>query len=134
MIEFKEGDEVRLKNGKTGVVRDINPNPDYKADDEYWAELESPFDTWEPLGEIDDPEDIVEVLRTAAELAAVDIPTLSELRDFVQDGLHSAWGNDGIEVNESEREDTNAITFSGTKDGRPFTAQLEVTWVEGNIW
>lgn len=134
MIEFHEGDEVRLKNGKQGVLENINPNENYLEDDEIYAELYS-RDSW---GEVESPEDIVEVVRTAAQRAARTAPSTEEILEEIASSLHSGWGDvfDVYQtqvVNPFER-DPYISVHSTTADGLAlyFEVTLGIVEVDGD--
>lgn len=127
MIEFNDGDEVRLKDGRVGVIYDINPNPRYIQDDEYYAEFEQSNNRWAG-GQVEEAEDVVEVIRTRKQLAERDIPSVDEIANYVSSALHSGWGD--INVYESIVEGDGWVTVYGNRDGLEFSFMVQVTELE----
>lgn len=132
MTTFENGDEVRIitgpKKGTTGFLQEINPNPGYKNDDEYWAEVvQDPYYGWSGT-EVDGPDEI-ELIRKAKDIPPRLLPTHEELRNF------ASWtllrDADGINVDASDPEDENSLIIYGTSSsGRNFSALVTISQIQ----
>lgn len=125
--QFKAGDEVEIReNFFVGILRDINPNPNYKADDETWAEVErSPGN----VRDINGPEDIG-LVREASKVPAKALPTMVQMVDFLQSALLAEHAD--IEINETDRngEPEGEIQVYGiSPSGQPFGARVKVVQI-----
>lgn len=106
--EFKVGDIVRSKKGgRTFELEDVNDNPNWKSDDEYFATGMSEYGTEDVL----DPEDI-ELVMNAAAARDRKLPTAEELADEIGMVLHGGWG-DIVNVDETETEPGGIVLVYG---------------------
>lgn len=114
------GDIVRLKDGRKVTVEDINPNESWYADDEVWAEASDHGGYYNV--EVY-PDDIVEVVMTAAEAANRKLPKVKELVRELELGSFSEFQH--IETEFGSDEGGEAYFTVETNDG--LTVQFTVT-------
>lgn len=130
--KFEAGDLVRhKKTGREGILIEINPNPDYRSDDETWAEIKDPADDSHYLGDVDSPDDL-ELVTKKADIPEKRLPTMEELRDYLSNALHSGWDG-GIRPIETGPEGEDAVEFYGQFDNQRFTAYIkieDITWAD----
>lgn len=125
-INVQVGDEVRLANNKVVVIDHINDNPNYKADDETWAEASSGGgwgNEW-----VDDPADVFEVLRSATELAARRIPDIGQMREALSAAISGIWHDNDMSIIETSYDGDAGIEFYGeSANGLHFAGTVEIT-------
>lgn len=128
------GDEVEVLTGShkgaRGIVTDINPNPNWREDDEVWAELRRIGDEeYDTFAEIDDPAN-VRVVRLRADIPTPAAPTPEELRDYLANAAHGGMG--AIDVTETDTgEGPGKFLLEGrSATGMPFSAIIEVQSIE----
>lgn len=129
MTNFELGDEVRdVSTGKVGVLTDINSNPDYVKDEEYWAEAEMT----DRIGSfIIDSLDYAQLLRKKADIPKRVVPTLIELADYVSNSLHSGFGG-GLYIDETDTNepDGELLAFGVSSTGQRFACRITVSEIE----
>lgn len=128
------GDEVEVltgpRKGVRGIVTDINPNPNWREDDEVWAELRRVGDAeYDTFAEIDDPAQ-VRVVRLRADIPTPAAPTPEELRDYLANAAHGGMGT--IDVTETDTgEGPGEFLLEGrSATGMPFSAIVQVRSIE----
>lgn len=111
MKNFEVGDIVaRRKDGRTFTLDDVNPNPNWKEDDEYYASGWSDYGTEDVL----DPKDIKLVMK-AVDASKRTLPSVDEIAQ----GLDLMGGWDGpVDVDETDFEGSGQVAcFGKTQDG-----------------
>ena len=123
---FNNGDLVRFKaNGREFILEDINPNPNYIADDETWA------DGYNGNGsvEVDSPADI-ELVMTAAGAAARKVPSAAEIANQISSDIHSGFGG-VVDIDESEPDGPGMILAYGrASNGLRVAFKITISEVE----
>lgn len=129
--KFQNGDLVRkTSGGSTFILTDVNPNPNYKTDDEYYA-TGSNHGGYNNV-QVDSPDEIELVMdRKAA--AARKTPTREEIADFISAAVHSGFPK-GFEVSESEADGAHVVVTGETDEGLEFTFQVSVVNVIEGTW
>jgi hypothetical protein len=119
---INEGDIIRLKNGRIVTIEDINPNPDWEADEETWAEGSDRhgYNNVEVY-----PQDVetAELVMTAAEAAGRTLPKVKDLVRELELGSFSKFQH--IETEYGSDEGGEAYFTVETNDG--LTVQFTVT-------
>lgn len=70
----------------------------------------------------------VELVKTAAQMGARRIPTVTELRDFL--GSELLGDGEGFQVTETDRNGENGVEIAGrTDDGLRFAATIQITTI-----
>lgn len=127
--QFAEGDLVRAKTeNKVGILSDINPNKNYQADDEVWAELTDPVEEFRTVGWVDSPDDL-ELVTKAADLPEKRLPTMEELRNYVSDALHGGWTGD-IRTIETGPDGEDAVEFFAQMGNQRFGARIKIESID----
>jgi hypothetical protein len=130
MTDFAAGDIVRVKaSGLTGELEDINPRPLEEIDlaDETWAYVQGEYSG----EEIDGPDDI-ELVMSAAEADARELPTKKEIANFVSSSLHGGWG-EPVDINESEIDGDFVYAYGTASNGLSVSIKLLVVSVERTL-
>lgn len=132
MTEFRVGDLVRKKDSdRVFTLDDINPNEDYKERNEYWASGSSNGSYGDV--EVDDPSEI-ELVMTKEDVAKRTIPTAETIAKFLSSAVHSAWGNGGFSVSESEPQGDEVEVVATADNGLEFVFRIAVVSVEETNW
>lgn len=120
------GDEVRfIKDGRVIVLEWVNPNPNYVADEEVFAETE--FTEWGNPSVVD-RSDVV-LVRRAADITPKTLPTLTELRDLFAGTLPEAHNSD-LRITESDTNgepDGEFLAFGKSATGLPFGVRVTIS-------
>lgn len=111
---LNEGDIIRLKNGRVVTIEDINPNPDWEADEETWAETSDRHGNYN--GEVY-PKDLegAELVMTAADAANRSLPKVKALVRELELGSFSEFQH--IETEYGSDEGGEAYFTVETNDG-----------------
>ena len=118
-MTFKNGDVVKLPNGRVVTLEDINTNPNYVEDEELWAEASSRYGSYDI--EILTPEGLT--LVTHAE--DVVRPTEEEFAKALQS--HAMFDDGRFNVDETSYEGNGYFYVLGTtNDGQNFGADIYV--------
>lgn len=130
MTKFSEGDIVRTKSsGREWEIEDINPNENYIADEETYAEG---FSSW-GTETANSPDDI-ELVMAAKDAAARTLPDVDKIAAEVASSLHGGWG-DVVRVSETAVEGGGRISVVGrTADGLDVEYTVTVSNVFGSSW
>lgn len=131
MTRFNVGDLVRMKTGGDPfLLDDVNDNPDYQADDEYYA-LGSGHGGFNNI-EVMDPDEIELVMDKKA-AAQRKPPTPKQIADFISGAVHSGFPQ-GFTVSESETDGPHVVVVGETDEGLEFTFQISVVNVIEGTW
>lgn len=129
-VALKNGDEVRIiKTGRVGILDEVNPNPDYDVEDEFWALVV--VDEWNSGEEIDSPDE-VELVRRAEDIPAKTLPTLNELRNAIASSSMTSFGND-IAITETDprgEPDGQFLAYGRSATGLPFGFRVTISEIE----
>jgi hypothetical protein len=132
MTEFRVGDLVRKKNSDlVFTLDDINPNPRYKENNEYWGAGSSSGSYGNV--EVDDPSEI-ELVMNADEAAKRTVPSVDDIAKFLSSSVHSAWGKDGFIVSESEPQGNEVEVVATADNGLEFVFRIAVVSVQETSW
>ncbi len=125
---FAEGDLVRdKKSHRTGVLVEVNPNENFVADDEYWAELNDPVDDTF-IQDVDHPDDL-ELVTKAVDMTPKRLPSMTELRNYVSNALHSGWDGD-IRPIETGPDGEDTVEFYAQMDNQRFGARIKIESID----
>lgn len=129
-VQFHEGDEVRLPDGRVVVLDEApNPNPNYAEDDETWSSAHEDGDGG--FGHIDilSAEGIT-LVRSAADMAKRELPTVQDIRDAVSSALIGMWSDD-LDVNQTDHDGEDAIECYGkAKNGLQVYFRVQISDIE----
>lgn len=130
MTKFHVGDLVRhKKTDRTFILEDVNDNPNYKEDDEYFAMGWSSYGT----EEVERKKDI-ELVMTAADASARKLPSA---RDILGDLnlTASGWGDDEVDIHTTELDGEALYAYGRAKNGLEVGFKLVVAeiWEGGDV-
>lgn len=126
-MTFYVGDIVRKKNGLQFELDDVNPNPNYKEDDELFASGWSEYGT----EDVEDESDI-ELVMSAKDAKARVLPTEDEIAGGLN-LLGDGW-NGVVDVIEMDKEGASLLCYGTTRDGLSVSFRVTVSDVEREIF
>lgn len=130
---FKNGDEVRIKKtGAVGVLDEVNPNPDYDVEDEYWALVV--VDEWNSGEEIDSPDE-VELVRRSEDIPAKKLPTPKELAEVFASEVMGSFSSFGgsVSISETDRSgepEGQFLAYGTSSTGARFGCRVTISEIE----
>lgn len=131
MTKFQAGDLVRKPGGDPFLLEDVNDNPNYAEDNEYYA-MGSGYGGYNNI-DVNSPDEI-ELVMDKDDAAKRAVPTQAEIARFIASVVHNGF-NDGFRVLESEPDGGIVIVSATTDEGLEFSFQVDVTAVyEGEAW
>ena len=106
---YQEGDIVRLKaSGREFTIDDVNPNPNYVADEESFVEGFGDSGSAYAM-----TPDEIELVMTGEQAQARQAPTAAEIGSQVSSSLHSPIGEIAVDVTETDIDGPGVILASG---------------------
>lgn len=132
MTKFEVGDLVRkVGGGDPFLLEDVNDNPNYKADDEYYA-MGSGYGGYNNI-DVNSPDEI-ELVMDKEQAAKRKIPSKRDIAKFLSSVVHQGL-NDSFSVSESEADGKLLVVSATTDEGLEFSFEIEVRAIyEGEAW
>ena len=121
---FQNGDLVRfLSGGAPFLLDDVNPNPNFREADEYFASGMSDHGTQHVTA----PEDI-ELVMTAADAKARTLPTIEQIAKQIGHSIHSPISEVAVDVTETEEDEPGVVlAFGRASNGLPVAFKVTIS-------
>lgn len=129
---WRAGDRVRQKSSRIEfTLDDVNQNPNYEADDEYYASGTTDGGTLSV--DVMSPDDL-ELVMTAAAARARKAPTAAQIAPQVATSLHSAFGDVVVTIDTTDIDGPGEISAYGrTADGLRVNFTVTISAVEETL-